>query len=199
MISRALMYGLLLTAGAQWADPAWAQRTYTCRQANGSVTVSDRPCGDSAPGYVYIGPTPGQQQSSSSSRSTSQSRPADVPEHQQYMSGRCAAMNDELRNGYSKGLSSETMSDLRRNYNRECAEDERKAYWQLRGAERANRMAELEGQRQQYQQQQQSALKQQQCDESKRIYHTKSARPNLTDAERAELARFKENYEARCM
>lgn len=190
--------GLILLSSIQWAEPAFAQRTYTCRQANGSVTVSDRPCGDSAPGYVYYGPAQ-QQQQQSTSTSRSMPRASDAPEHQQYMSGRCAAMNDELRVGQSKGLGYQAMSDLHKNYSRECADDDRQARSQLYAAKRANQTAQLESQKLANQEKQSTELKQQQCDESKRILHAKSARTDLNAGERAELARFKENYQARCL
>ena len=41
-------------------------------------------------------------------------------------------------------------------------------------------------------------LREQQCEESKRILITKRNRPNLTDGERVELQKFEDNYRARC-
>lgn len=201
----ALAYCAILFPSLLWADAAFAQRTYTCRQG-GSVTISDRPCSDgsssstssnSGSGFVYYGPSQ-QEQQQTTNRVYSRRNSSDAPEHQQYMSGRCAAMNDELRNGHSKGLSYQTMSELQKNYGRECGEDDRQARTQLYAAKRANAIAQMENQNQANADKQNSALKQQQCDESKRILHAKSSRTDLNEGERAELARFKENYQARC-
>ncbi len=183
---------MLAVLALQGVNPAFGQSRYICRQSNGSTTISDRPCNDTGAPVVAYGPT--QQQPTFSNIPKS----PDAPEHLKYLSSRCASMNDAIRTGPSRGLTYQTQAELQKNYRRECAEDESQAYRQLSEDRRNSHTAKQESQRQANAEKQQSALKQQQCDESKRIIHTKSARTDLTDGERAELARFKDNYQARC-
>lgn len=183
---------ILLLLGIQASSPAFGQSRYVCRQSNGSTTISDRPCSDTAP-FVAYGPT---QQNPTFSHVP---KSGDAPEHLKYLSPRCSGMNDAIRTGYSRGLTGQTISELQKNYQKECGEDERQAYRQMGEDRRDSQSAKDENQRQAKAEKQQSALKQQQCDESKRIIHTKSARTDLNAGEQAELARFKENYRARCL
>jgi len=192
MKSGAPFFCILLLLGIQSASPAFGQSRYICRQSNGSTTISDRPCDTSAP-FVSYGPT---QQSPSFSYVP---KSGDAPDHLKYLSPRCSGMNDAIRTAHSRGLTSQTISELQKNYRKECAEDESQAYSRMNEDRRESQNAKSESQRQANAEKQQSALKQQQCDESKRIIHTKSARTDLNDGERAELARFKENYQARCL
>ncbi|MBC7917979.1 MAG: hypothetical protein H7Y28_09235 [Rhodoferax sp.] len=193
MKSGAPLFCILLLLGIQISGSAFGQSRYVCRQSNGSTTISDRPCNDSGAPVVAYGPT--QQQPTFSNIPKS----PDAPEHLKYLGSRCASMNDAIRTGPSRGLTYQTQAELQRSYRRDCAEEESQAYRQLSEDRRSSQTAKQESQRQANAEKQQSALKQQQCDESKRIIHTKSARTDLNDGERAELARFKENYQARCL
>ena len=193
MKSGAPFFCILLLLGIQLADPAFGQARYMCKQSNGSTTISDRPCNDSGSPVVSYGPT--QQQPTFSNIPKS----PDAPDHLKYLSSRCASMNDAIRTGQSRGLTYQTQAELQKNYRKECAEDESQAYSRMSEDHRNSQMAKNESLRQANVEKQQSALKQQQCDESKRIIYTKSARTDLNDGERAELARFKENYQSRCL
>lgn len=192
MKSGAPVFCILVLLGLQTASPALGQSRYVCRQSNGSTTISDRPCSDAAP-FVSYGPT--QQNPTFSSVPKS----GEAPDHLKYLSPRCSSMNDAIRTAHSRGLTSQTIAELQKNYRKECAEDESEAYRRMGEDRRDSQTAKRESQRQANAEKQQSELKQQQCDESKRIIHTKSARTDLNDGERAELARFKENYQARCL
>jgi hypothetical protein len=192
MKSGASFFCILLLLGIQTSNPAFGQSRYVCRQSNGSTIVSDRPCGDTAP-FVAYGPTHQNPNFSYVPKS------GDAPDHLKYLSPRCSSMNDAIRTASSRGLTSQTISELQKNYQKECGDDERQAYRQLGEDRRDSQSAKDENQRQANAAKQHSALMQQQCDESKRIIHTKSARTDLNDGERAELARFKENYQARCL
>lgn len=173
---------------------AHGQVRYTCRTASGSVYFSDMPCGASGSGNapVYYGPTERPQYT----------RPTpsvgEAPEYITYMSPRCSALHDALRTAPARGLDSRTQGEMRRNYQRECAEDESeaRAKWSReRGEKRQMARSEEESQRRA---QERTKLQQQQCDESKRILVTKRQRTDLTDGEKAELQRFEANYRARC-
>ncbi|QJW83360.1 hypothetical protein HK414_01540 [Ramlibacter terrae] len=151
---------------------------------------SDRPCS----GQLVYGATP--------NAGTPPSRPipgvGEAPRHLQYMSPRCASLNDALRTAAARGLKYETVATMRRDYRAECGENENDARTQLSRDAGAQRQQQVAERQMQAAEQERAALHQQQCDESKRILVTKRNRPGLTDGERAELARFEDNYKARC-
>jgi hypothetical protein len=176
------------------ASGAQAQVRYTCRTASGAVYLSDMPCGvsGSASPPVYYGPTEQPQYT----------RPmpsiGEAPEYITYMSSRCSALHDALRTAPARGLDSRTQGEMRRNYQRECAEDESeaRAKWSReRGEKRQMARSEAESQRRA---QERTKQQQEQCAESKRILVTKRQRTDLTEGERSELQRFEANYKARC-
>lgn len=176
------------------APGAQAQVRYTCRTASGSVYLSDMPCGASASGNapVYYGPTE-QPQYTRPAPSVGQ-----APEYITYMSPRCAALHDALRTAPARGLDSHTQGEMRRNYQRECAEDESeaRAKWSReRGEQRQVARSEQESQRRA---RERTKQQQEQCGESKRILVLKRQRTDLTEGEKAELQRFEANYKARC-
>jgi hypothetical protein len=138
-------------------------------------------CGVQA--QTYIRPTPGI---------------GEAPEYITYMSPHCSALNDALRTAAARGLDYRTQSEMRRNYQRECAEDESEARAKLmrdRGEKKQLARSAEESQRRA---QERTKLQQEQCGESKRILVTKRARTDLTEGEKAELQRFEANYKARC-
>jgi hypothetical protein len=172
--------------------PAQAQARYTCRLPNGSVTISDRPCGSSSPGLVYYGPT--EQRSAPSSIP----KAAEAPEHLKYMSARCASMSDAVRTAGVRGLKHEASAELQRNYYKECGDNERDAQAQLYAERRGLVVAKQQEKMADAHRQRQGQLQQQQCDESRRILATKRKRTDLSDGEKADLLRFEENFRARC-
>lgn len=182
---------VLATLATLQTSFAWAQTRYTCRQPNGSYTVSDRPCAAST-GLTYYPPlSPGHSYSNIPKAGL-------APDHLQYLSPHCSAMNDAIRTSGVRGLNYQAVSELQRNYQRECSENESEArnrYWQERGE--ASK-ARSEAKQSALQAQQQADMAQQQCDESKRIIANKKRRGNLNEGEQAELERFEANIRARC-
>lgn len=150
---------------------------------------SDRPCsGQLVYGATQSAPPPARPIASV----------GQAPRHLQHMSPRCASLNDAVRTAYARGLKSETISTMRRDYQAECGEDENEARMQQSreaGAQRQQQVAERQSQAAE---QNQAKLREQQCEESKRILVTKRNRPDLTTGERVELGRFEDNYRARC-
>ena len=180
----------LATALAWLAGGADAQTRYTCRTSNGTQYVSTQPC----PSNVIIyGPT---------ERESPYQAPipkiGEAPSTLRYMSPRCASLNDAIRTAYARGLKSETVSEMRRNYNIECAEsdaDARSRMSQDRGDQQQQRRQEKEAEKME---RDRASMREQQCGESKRILFTKRARTDLTEGEKAELKRFEDNYRSRC-
>jgi len=186
-----LLTGCLLLVATQAVQ---AQARYSCRTANGSTYISDRPCrGTSSTSAIYHGPTP-----STPRYEPPIQRSPDVAPHVQYLSPRCAALNDAIRTAHVRGLTYETLSTMQRDYRHQCAEDESDAYKMLY-QERKDRAQQRQSEKlaEKYQIDQ-ARLREQQCGESKRILLTKKARTDLTEGERAELQRFETNYRARC-
>jgi hypothetical protein len=157
--------------------------------------LSDRPCGTagSSTPPVYYGPT-------EQPRTYTPPPPSigEAPEYITYMSPRCSALHDALRTASARGLDSRTQSEMRRNYQRECAEDEsdaRSRWARERGEQKQMARSEAESARRA---QERTKLQQEQCEESKRILVTKRRRTDLTEGEKAELQRFEANYKSRC-
>ncbi|HEY8355889.1 MAG TPA: DUF4124 domain-containing protein [Ramlibacter sp.] len=178
------LLGALLLAGT-----AAAQTRFQCRTVGGSMYFSDRPCS----GQLVYGATP---------TAPAPSRPiasvGEAPRHLQYMRPRCASLNDALRTAHARGLKYDTINTMRRDYQAECSENENEARSQQSrdlGAQRQQQVAERQSQAAE---QDRARLREQQCEESKRILVTKRTRPDLTEGERVELARFEDNYKARC-
>jgi hypothetical protein len=177
-------------------DPASAQSRFMCRLSNGSTVISDRPCERSAAerttGMTSYGPIarPAQQ--------TYIPRSGDAPEYLQFMSSQCSAMNDALRTGPARGVDFQTQAVLQKSYRAECSEDEQQAQSRLYAQKQESRNAKKEESNQLQAMRQRTQEQQQQCDESKQIIYKKSRRTDLTDGEKAELVRFKENFQTRC-
>ena len=192
-VSPALPFILIMGALLGAAHDAAAQTFYNCRQANGSYMQSSRPCASST-GLTYYPPltTPSPSSSSYATRS------GDAPEHLLYMNPRCSAMNDAIRTSSVRGLNYQAASELRRNYQQECADNESEARTLLSQEKSNNRKAKKEAQQSAVVAQEQTQMAQQQCDESKRIIASKKRRTNLTEGERGELQRFEENIRTRC-
>jgi selenocysteine-specific translation elongation factor len=111
-------------------------------------------------------------------------------------------MNDALRTAQSKGLTYETIQQMQVDYRKRCSEEEQEARMKMSkdGWDKRvdQRQADREAQVSQAQEQNRTAAKQQQCIESRRILMNKNARNDLTEGEKADLARFEENFRARC-
>lgn len=192
---RTAWIAIVALAVAGFASGAHAQARYRCRTAAGTVYLSDLPCGSTNTGSapVYYGPT-------EPPRTYTPPPPAigEAPEYITFMSPRCSALHDALRTAAARGLDHRTQAEMRRNYQRECAEDEAEArnkWARERGEKKQIARSEAESARRA---QERTKLQQEQCDESKRILVTKRRRTDLTEGESAELQRFEANYKARC-
>lgn len=176
-------------AGLLLATVASAQVNYQCRTPGGAMYFSDRPC----TGQLVFGGT-----SHAPAPTPSYAGVGQAPGYLEYMTPRCASLNDALRTAAARGLTSRTIGTMRRDYQAECGENESEArtqYSRERGAQQQQKRAELQ---MQTIEQSHARLHEQQCEESKRILLAKRKRPDLTDGERAELKRFEDNYRARC-
>ena len=196
---------MALVGGSLWAGAASAQMSYHCRDSNGNNYVLSRPCpSDMRTTAVVGGParSSGYSSSSSSSYRPSSRSSGDEPEHHQYMSGRCRSLHQAMRTASSRGLKYDAIEDLRREYQRECRDEESEAYSKLstdryqrkkeqREEEKATRLAD-----QASRDREERFL--QQCAESRRILHAKQARTDLSVGDKADLRGFEENFIARC-
>jgi len=212
-----VMVGGLAAAGA-----AQAQQMYNCRTSSGTAYQSERPCaatsGTHAAAAASVN-TPARRTNTSSnnvtyygpsdysSNSYSYTRPSgnsigEAPPFIQYMSARCASLNDALRTASARGLKYDVISNMRKDYNNNCSEDEAEARSMMNkahGDKRQARREEMAATReQQAQAQARETQRVQQCAESKRLLLSKQARTDLNSGEKAELARFEQNFRERC-
>lgn len=182
---------VISTAALFSTTDSFGQNRYTCRMANGSYVVSDQACATNA-GITYYPPL------NQTVTRTAIPKAGDAPDYLQYLSPRCSSMNDAIRTSSARGLSYKDTSELQRNYQRECADNESEARNLLSQERGESRKAMHEAKQSAVQAQQQANMAQQQCDESKRIIANKKRRADLNDGERAELLRFEDNIRARC-
>lgn len=165
-----------------------AQSRYTCSTSNGSSYLSNKPCGQ----IVYYGPIAERQQS------TYTPRAPDPPEYLQFLSPKCSTLSEGIRTSGTRGVSQQVVSSLQKEYQRECADEDRDARKQL--AAQLGEVAEAKRAAKQTValNQEQMKIKQQQCEESKRIIYLKKKRTDLSDGEQQDLQRFIQNYKQRC-
>lgn len=179
---------LVLGALACGANVAFAQLSYTCTARNGMSYQSERAC----PSISVYGALPERPST------TYIPKMGDAPEHLQYLSARCSSLSEGIRTGPARGVKHDVTSELRKTYQRECAEDEREAHAKLRARRDDAASAKKSSQQVAVLDQQRLKAKQQQCDESKRIIFNKKKRTDLTDGEQQELQRFIQNFKERC-
>jgi len=122
----------------------------------------------------------------------------DAPAHLKYMSPRCSTLNEALRTASARGLHYDTVRQIRRDYQAECADDEREAYAKLSQEMRDKSVQKSEAKAGEVRERERTALQQEQCNESKRILRAKRARTDLTEGEKADLDRFEANFKSRC-
>ncbi|WP_457446446.1 hypothetical protein [Roseateles sp. P5_E4] len=114
--------------------PAALAATYRC-DVGGTVQLTDKPCvGASPPPMGSIGPA--RTQTSYQPRLPSMEQ---APEHHRFLSQRCAELSDAIRTAPSRGVNSGTTNDLRREYSRDCADDDQYARRQASDARRKER------------------------------------------------------------
>jgi hypothetical protein len=125
-----------------------------------------------------------------------------APDFLDRLSPRCSSLNDAIRTGPARGLRSETISDMRQEYQQKCSEEEYEVSTRIR-TELSDRKKQEKTQKQESQQleirtKERTALEQQQCFESKRIIQAKRARTDLSAGEKGDLQRFADNHQRRC-
>ncbi len=171
--------------------PAQVQaQTYQCRDNTGRSYMSSQPC---KPGMVYYAPLPERPVAPAYIPSV-----GDAPDHLKYMDPRCASLNDAIRTAAARGLKGDVVSDMRKEYNRECRESEQAASRRLyeerndkrKAAESEKKVAEREANW--------TRAQQDMCGELKRVLRTKQARTDLSEGEQRDLQRSQEAYQRRC-
>lgn len=194
---------MVVVCGALWASGVAAQTRYHCRDANGNSFVLSRPCpSDTRTTAAVAGPVPSYSSSYSGSSPVAVRVQPEAPSHHQYMTARCRSLDDNIRSAYSRRIAADVVAGMRREYERDCREQESDAYSQI-SSERRSRDKERREEEKSAQLVEQVSREQeerflQQCAESRRILNAKRARTDLTEGERNDLRRFEENFIARC-
>lgn len=191
----------LIAALAFVVCPAALAQSYRCTGHNGGYYYSDRPCQNVGPASTKLGgygPAPEPV-----ARPRPVQLPSRAPEYVKYMSSECASLHDGLRTASSRGLTHQTISDLRWDYDRKCRNDETQARnresQEQQNDQRQRRDAQAQSaeavQREQAQVQRTGA----QCGEMRRIIASKHERiATLSPGEIADLKRFEANFAERC-
>ncbi len=192
---------LLLALGC-WGVDVQAQIRYHCRDDRGNTFTLSRPCPEGARTTAAVaGPAPAQYSSPRYDNTPVRSAP-EMPDHHQYMSSRCRTLDENMRSGYSRGIKADVLEGMRREYRRDCREQEQDAQSRLfserRARDKERREAEKESQMAAEASRAEEARTAQQCAESRRILANKKARTDLTDGEKNDLRRFEEAFLARC-
>lgn len=192
MSMKKLMAGLaaILVLGTGMAPMAAQAQNYQCRDNTGRSYMSSQPC---KPGMVYYAPLPEKPVTP-----TYIPRVGDAPDHLKYMDPRCASLNDALRTAPARGLKGDVISDMRKEYNRQCRESEMEASRRLsqekgdkrKAAESEKKVAEREASW--------TRAQQEMCGELKRVLRIKRARMDLNEGEQRDLQRSEEAYQRRC-
>ncbi len=167
---------------------AFGQARYSCTARNGVTYMSERAC----PSISVYGPM--------TERPTNTYIPkmGEAHEHLQYQSSRCSSLSEGIRTGPARGVKSDVTAELQRNYQRDCAEDEREARSKVSNLRREAAVEKKTSQQMAAMDQQKMQARQQQCDESKRIIFNKKKRTDLSEGEQQELQRFMQNFKERC-
>jgi hypothetical protein len=179
-----------------------AQTRYHCRDDRGNTFTLSRPCPEGSRTTAAVaGPAPSQYSPPRYSNTPVRSVP-ETPDHHQYMSARCRALDDNIRAGYSRGIKADVLEGMRREYRRDCREEEQDAHSRLsterRTRERERRDNEKASQQAAQASREQEARVAQQCAESRRILANKRGRTDLTEGEKNDLRRFEEAFLTRC-
>lgn len=196
-------------AGAAVALPALAQTQYHCRDDGGNSYVLTRPCPSGTRTTAAVAGSAPQRYSSgtfssgnSSSNSNTPRLPPETPEHHQYLSGRCRALDENIRSAYGGGIKPDVVEGMRREYRRDCREEEQDAYSRMSSERRSRESLRKEQEKAvalaAQADKEQEARRAQQCAESRRILANKRARTDLTEGEMNDLRRFEEAFLQRC-
>jgi hypothetical protein len=192
MMMKRLIAGLAaaLLLGTGMAPLEVQAQSYQCRDNTGRSYTSSQPC---KPGMVYYAPLPEKPVAPTYIPSV-----GDAPDHLKYMDPRCASLHDALRTAPARGLKGDVISDMRKEYNRQCRESEMEASRRLsqekgdkrKAAENEKKVAEREANW--------TKAQQDMCGELKRVLRIKRARTDLNEGEQRDLQRSEEAYQRRC-
>lgn len=194
-LAAATAMGVMIGAAVLAPSSAAAQTMYRCKAPNGSAVLSDRPCpGDPLPTTT---PIYRSQPLSSSRRYDDNYR---LPDHYAHMSAGCQQIHDAIRTGPSRGLKTETLLGLRKEWVQKCSEDEAIAYRRLREERREAYSQRLQDEKVERTQIEAEERRRAQCGEMRLSLSQRRARlDTMTPGERADLERFEKNYTTRCM
>ncbi|AVS78927.1 hypothetical protein C8246_19425 [Paracidovorax avenae] len=200
-----------LMAALLWALlplSASAQLRYSCRDSMGNVFSLSRPC---PAGTVTTAAAAGPLEPAVAPGPSLRYEPPSPPplrtfpeanEYRKYMSAQCRTLQDAVRSGPARGLQSDVLHGLRREYERDCREEEQEASARFYREQREVRQQRREELRQaeaaELAARAETTRRAEQCAESRRILAAKRARPDLTDGEQKDLKRFEEVFASRC-
>lgn len=125
--------------------------------------------------------------------------PGRASDHLTYLGPQCASMLEGIRTGPARGVPNQTTFELQRNYQRDCGEEDALARRKL-----AEELGETVGARQAERREVIAHAarvrdSKEQCEATGQVYRLRSQRKDLNEAERAEFARFAENFKQRCL
>jgi hypothetical protein len=178
--------------------PALAQ-TYRCGGDGAPLFYSDRPCYGTAPAKLAaLGSVPTAQ---IFPRSATYSAPLPrAPDHLKFLSSECAALNDAVRTGPSRGVGRNVLADLQSEYQRKCSEDDQSARQQSAQEMNRNRDQERAARALAVNEKAQERMRSEQCDGMRDVIQTKRARlADLGPADLSALQAFESSYNSRCV
>lgn len=186
-----------------WTPDLHAQTRYHCRDGNGNTFVLSRPCPDGTRTTAAMaGPAPSQYSAPRYDGYSPVRSFPEMPEHHQYLSARCRALDENIRSAHRRSIKPDVVEGMRREYRRDCREEEQDAYSRLsserREREKQRREDEKSSQLAAQASKEQQQRHAQQCAESRRILSNKQARTDLTDGEKNDLRRFEAAFLERC-
>jgi hypothetical protein len=184
--------GLFAAIAFSLAAPAQAA-TYRC-DVNGTAYITDRPCANTPAASGNLGAIgPARPPTAQVTRPVSTGQ---APEHQRFLSQRCAELNDAIRTAPARGVGHSTVAELRREYEQKCSEDDQEARRQVQDAKRKER-ENVASQRQQAERaRQDEQLLKQRCIALQDALRGRRAE---TDADRATKRVAEEAYNANCL
>lgn len=193
----AVATGILLGAGP--ATAVAQNGGYQCI-SNGSSYFSRMPCptenGPRGTVLRQVGPL-AEPRVASPSRYTPQPNAAES--HIHYLGAECARISEGLRNGPTLGVPHGVLSDLRREYNQKCRDEEQDARRLARDDETRARKDRSSAQLAEQHVHAAAARNAAQCDEMLGALARKRRRiETLTQGEKDDMARFQSNYDERC-
>ncbi len=195
-LAASVAVGAAIAAMTVAPQAASAQTMYRCKAPNGSAVLSDRPCtGDPLPTT-----TPIYRSQPLSSRRYDTPDGYRLPDHYAHMSAGCQQLHDAIRTAPARGLKSETIYGLRKEWSQKCSEDEAIAYRRLREERREAYSQRLQDEKAEQTQIEAEERRRAQCGEMRLSLSQRRARVDgMTPGERADLERFEKNYTTRCM